>query len=140
MNDVPRPAVEVHAWEQAGYQPLVFTPAWMIALLNWEPAMDLANAHEIERHVQTDEVFVLVRGQAALYTASPAGFELIELQPGRLYNVTAGTWHNLLATRQAAFVIIENRDTHLQDTELRPLEAAERQQLLSLAPQWSSIA
>jgi mannose-6-phosphate isomerase-like protein (cupin superfamily) len=135
-----RPAVEIHTWEGEGYQPLVFTNAWMAALLNWEASMVLANAQEIERHNHTDEVFVLTRGRAALYLASFAGFEMIELQPGQLYNVTAGSWHNLLATPDASFVIVENRDTHLNDTEIRRLTSGERAMLVEKAPEWSKEA
>ena len=66
------------------------------------------------------------------------GVELLEMTPGALFNVTRGTWHNLVATRDAAWVIVEKRDTHLQDTEIRPLSTVELAQLQALLPKWVS--
>lgn len=135
--DTLQDAIQIHTWAGEGYQPLVFSADWMVALLNWEPLFDAANLREIERHAQTDEVFVLLRGRAALFVLTDRGLELVEMVPGALYNVTRGTWHNLVSTRDAAWVIVEGRDTHLHDTEIRPLSPAELAQLRSLLPEWS---
>lgn len=131
-------AVEAHTWAGEGYQPLVFSAGWMVALLNWEPLFDPAHLREIERHVQTDEVFILLRGRAVLFVATDQGLELLEMLPGALYNVRQGTWHNLVATRDAAWAIVEGRDTHLHDTEVRPLSTAELAQLRTLLAEWMS--
>jgi mannose-6-phosphate isomerase-like protein (cupin superfamily) len=129
--------VEVHRWVEEGYSPLVFHRDWQVALLNWEPIFDSANLREIERHRQTDEVFVLWRGRALLFTANEAGIGLREMEPGVLYNVTQGTWHNLVATRDASFIIVETRDTHLHDTEIRPMTDGELAQLRAGLPPWA---
>lgn len=127
---------EVFRWGDQGYQPLAFSDNWQVALLNWEPIFDLENATEIERHCQTDEVFVLWRGRALLFVSTPEGLKAEDMVPGVIYNVLKGTWHNLLATRDASFIIVENRNTHLQDTEIRPLTDEERSQLCACLPNW----
>jgi hypothetical protein len=133
-----RPGLEIYEWEQQGYQPLVFSHDWQVALLNWKPAFELEKAGEIERHNQTDEVFVLVKGQAVLFTLSAEGEVLaVEMTPHLVYNVTAGTWHNLIATRDASWVIVENRGTHLGDTELRRMTAGELAALHARLPKWA---
>jgi len=58
------------------------------------------------------------------------------LQPGLVYKVKKGTWHNLLAPKEAVFAIVENRDTDVFDVEIRPLAGEERQGLLGQAPGW----
>lgn len=58
--------LEVYEWSDEGFEPLVFTEGWQAALLNWEPLFDRRNLDEIERHNHSDEVFVLLRGRAAL--------------------------------------------------------------------------
>jgi hypothetical protein len=58
------------------------------------------------------------------------------MQPGVVYNVPAGVWHNLLASRDASWIIVENRDTHLGDTQLRQMTPAEWSQLRPLLPEW----
>ena len=36
--------LEVHEWNEDGYQPLVFSHDWQVAILNWEPIFDLEKA------------------------------------------------------------------------------------------------
>jgi hypothetical protein len=128
--------LETHTFTDPGYQPLVFYDGWQVALLNWEPLFDLDNAGEIERHNQTDEVFVLWRGRALIFTSDGEQLHAVEMQPGAVYNVPAGAWHNLLASRDASWIIVENRDTHLGDTELRQMNPAEWAQLRLALPEW----
>jgi mannose-6-phosphate isomerase-like protein (cupin superfamily) len=79
----------------------------------------------------------LLKGQAAFYlVAADQHLQVVELKPGQVYNVIKGTWHNLLATKDAAFAIIENRDTDVFDTEIRPLTGEERQCMLGQVPGW----
>ena len=121
-----------------GFEPLVFTDKWQAALLNWEPLFDRRNLDEIERHIHTDEVFVLLRGRAVLFTRRDGErLQAVDMQPGVIYNVPAGIWHNLVTTRDARFLIVEDRDTHLHDTEIRPISADELSQLDAQLPDWA---
>jgi mannose-6-phosphate isomerase-like protein (cupin superfamily) len=130
--------MEVYEFTDPGYRPLVYSQDWMVALLNYEGIMGLERALEIERHKKTDEVFILLKGQAAFYLiAGDQPLQIVELKPGLIYNVRAGTWHNLLATPQAVFAIVENRDTDRFDTELRPLSYEERKRMHALVPEWA---
>jgi mannose-6-phosphate isomerase-like protein (cupin superfamily) len=130
------PHLEVLGWEEEGYKPLVFAPGWQVALLNWEPVFDLDRLGEIERHNQTDEVFVLLSGRAVLFVVSAAGLHVEDMQPGLVYNVRKGVWHNLISTRDASWLIVEDRDTHLHDCEYRELTADERAALFARLPDW----
>lgn len=130
------PALESHTWHGIGYRPLVLTEQWQVAWLNWEPLFERANLGEIERHTETDEVFVLQRGRSGLFVVTPQGIELTEMEPGVIYNVKRGVWHNLIASREAAWLIVEARDTHLSDTEIRQMTALERDQLERQFPAW----
>jgi len=118
--------IKIYRWEQEGYKPLVYSDGWQVALLNWEPLFDRENLDEIERHNQTDEVFVLLRGWSVLFVRPESGtLEAIDMEPGVIYNVPKGVWHNLVASRDVAFLIVENKNTHLNDTEIRPIEVGE---------------
>ena len=129
-------SVQAHEWAGEGYRPLVFSGDWQVALLNWEPLLGREGIGEIERHIHTDEVFVLWRGRGALFVATEQGIVTVEMQPGVIYNVLRGTWHGLLATRDASWIIIEARDTHLRDTEVRQMTQTELEQLRSQLPEW----
>jgi len=129
--------IEIYEYNGAGYKPLVYSHDWMVALLNYEDIMGLDKALDIERHAQTDEVFILLRGRAAFYLVMEGQpLQVVELQPGLVYKVKKGTWHNLLATKEAVFAIVENRDTDIFDTEIRPLAGEEWQGLLGQVPGW----
>jgi mannose-6-phosphate isomerase-like protein (cupin superfamily) len=130
--------LEVLEWNQVGYQPLVFSHDWQVALLNWEQIFDLEKLGEVERHNQTDEVFVLLKGRALIFTVDDQGMQTEDMKPGVLYNVHQGVWHNLVSTRDASWVIVENRDTHLNDCDFRKLSPQELTQVKTNLPDWAS--
>ncbi len=135
MNNTP--GLEVFSWDETGYMPLVYSPDWQVSLLNWERPFDLDQLEKIERHNRTDEVFVLLKGRSVLFTLAKDGLTVADMVPGVVYNVTTGSWHNLISTRDATWLIVENRDTHLHDVEYRQLTAAEKQELLARLPDWA---
>lgn len=128
--------LEVHEWNEDGYKPLVLSHDWQAAILNWEPIFDLEKVGEVERHNLTDEVFVLTKGKAVLFTIDEHGMQIEEMKLGVIYNVLKGVWHNLTSTRDASWIIVENRDTHLHDCEYRPLSAEELTHLRANLPVW----
>ena len=131
--------LEVDRHGGPGYLPLVFSAGWQVAILNWEPPIDLANLGEIERHVETDEVFVLWRGRAAIFVKADDEILMEDMQPGVVYTVKRGSWHNLVASADVSLLIVENRDTHLDDTQLRQLDNSERVQILAQLPAWAGL-
>ena len=130
---------EVFQWTEQGYSPLVFSHDWQVALLNWEPIFEIEKMGEIERHNQTDEVFILTKGKAVLFTLTSEGIIISVMTAGAIYNVTKGSWHNLISTRDASWVIVENRGTHLTDTETRFLTIEEKAYIQNNLPEWVSI-
>lgn len=131
------PKLEVYDWHGNGYKPLIASDGWLVALLNWEPNADLEKAREIEAHFESDEVFVLLCGKAALYLITKKGFEVVEVQPGRIYNVCRATWHGVINTRDATWLIVENRDVSEQNSAIRPLTEEEKRILKANAPDWA---
>ncbi len=130
--------LERYEWDGVGYQPLLFSDGWQVALLNWEPLFAHQNLTEIERHNQTDEVFVLLQGQAVLFTRTDdRSLQVVELTRGQICNVPRAVWHNVIATQDVKFLIVENRDTHLHDTEIRPISADELSALDAQLPLWA---
>jgi hypothetical protein len=132
-----RSVLEVYEYVGEGYSPLVLNHDWQTAILNWEPAADASNLNEIERHIQSDEVFVLWRGKGAIVIMEEDGLRMVEAIPGTVYNVPIGTWHTIIGDRGSSWIIVENRDTHLHDTELLPLTENEKQHLHSQLPEWA---
>ena len=94
-----RSVLQVFEYTGEGYSPLVFSHDWQTAILNWEPAADATNLHEIERHIRSDEVFVLWRGKGAFVIMEEDGLRIVEAIPGTVYNVPMGTWHTVIGDR-----------------------------------------
>jgi mannose-6-phosphate isomerase-like protein (cupin superfamily) len=90
---------------------------WRVAIANYGPLFDRQTYPRIERHLLTDEVFVLLSGKASLVIGLER--EEIEMEAGKLYNVKVGTWHNVLLDRDAKVLIVENHNTGLENTEYR---------------------
>lgn len=134
--------VEQLTYTAADFQPVVESAGWLVALMNWSPRFDLSGWGVLERHPGTDEVFVLLKGRALLLAHGDAGLEWLEMTPGVVYNVTAGTWHNVLGTRDVQWLIVESRpDPALsaeEITQFRELSRAERDGLLAAFPAWLS--
>ena len=56
----------IRQFEGEGYKPLIDFKSWRVAILRWAPFMVVEKLDSMERHTQTDEVFVLLHGQASI--------------------------------------------------------------------------
>jgi mannose-6-phosphate isomerase-like protein (cupin superfamily) len=128
--------LQVLSYDEQGYAPLVFSQGWQTAILNYEPGAEVDAVYRVERHKLTDEVFILWRGSGALVIAEPDTLRVVDAVPGVVYNVTIGTWHTVIGTRDSSWIIVENKDTHLGDTEYRNLTEDEMDSFLSHLPGW----
>ena len=50
-----------------GYQPVIDFGGWRVAILNYLDEIHPERIKSMERHNETDEVFVMVKGQGILY-------------------------------------------------------------------------
>ena len=128
--------LEISTWDQESYKPLVFSQGWQVAILNWDPYAEADAVEKVERHVLTDEVFVLLKGSGALVIAAPDGLRVVDVIQDTIYDVTIGTWHTVIGSRDSSWLIVENKDTHLGDTEYRPLSDQELESFWSQIPDW----
>ena len=107
--------IEVSEHSGAGYLPLVKFGSWRVAIANYAAHFDRATYRYFERHLLTDEVFVLLEGEAELVAGR--GAEPLRLETGKLYNVRQGVWHALLLSENAKVLIVEERETSRENTE-----------------------
>jgi ureidoglycolate hydrolase len=130
--------LEIHSYEGPGYQPQVDYGAWRVAIQNYREAPEAIVS--VERHNETDEIFVLTRGQGVLFVGDGATHpERLFPQPmelGKIYNVKRAVWHTTIMSLDASMLIVENRDTgekNSDDSEIKPehialiLETARRE-------------
>ena len=120
-----------------GFQPLVYFGTWRVAVLNYIDELHPAKIDKLERHPETDEVFVLTRGQGILFLGD--GEPQVEnlyhqvMEEGKIYNVKPSTWHTIVLSRDASVLIVENGDTSEDNSEYVSLTMEHRRFILSIA-------
>ena len=64
---IPEALLDVRTHTDAGYRPVVDFGAWRVAILNFSDDLRPENITTMQRHNETDEVFVLLRGRCTLF-------------------------------------------------------------------------
>jgi ureidoglycolate hydrolase len=132
-----RTGLEIHDAGGSGYRPLIDFGAWRVAVLRLRDDLRAERIDRVERHVETDEVFVLLSGRAVLLLGGvgpqPNVLEAHVLHGGKFYNVRQNAWHTCLLDSQAAVLLVENRDTGPSNTEFAILTEDQRRLLRETA-------
>ncbi len=105
--------LEISEFTGRGYDRTMIFKTWCVAFLTQDD--EYTKNTYMERHMETDEVFVLLKGEATLYIGLDR--TPVEMEPCKLYNVTVGTWHNIVCSADASVLIAENSDTDRSNTE-----------------------
>ena len=105
--------LEIFDYTGEGYMPMIDFESWRVAFLRYEPRFE--HTTQIERHMETDEVFVLLEGEATLLI----GTEMTPcpMEKFKMYNVKKAVWHNIRVSKDARVLIVENRDTTTENSE-----------------------
>ncbi len=128
--------LEISDYTGEGYQPLVDYEQWRVAILRYIDELLPENIGKMQRHNETDEVFVLLSGRCILFLGE--GDELVgtihaqDMQPLKLYNVKCGAWHTHTLDEAATVLIVENCDTTSANSPEVELSAEQRRQLIEL--------
>jgi hypothetical protein len=128
--------LEVSEYTGEGYLPLIDYESWRVAILRYIDELLPQNIGKMQRHNETDEVFVLLAGRCILFLGE--GDELIseiyaqDMQPLKLYNVKKGCWHTHTLSPDATVLIVENRDTTLHNSPEISLDLEQRARLTEL--------
>lgn len=107
--------LEIYGNDASGYEKTMNYESWRVAIANYAERFDKNKFTKMERHLLTDEVFVLLSGKAELVLGKEMRY--VSLEAGKLYNVKAGAWHNILMSEDAKVLIVENHNTGLENTE-----------------------
>lgn len=129
--------LQIREYTGPGYAPVVDFGAWRVATLRFIDEMLPDNMEKAERHMQTDEVFILQEGQAVLFIGEgEPGVEKLtafKMEPFRMYNVRQAAWHTICMSRDANVLLVENRDTSVENSQYCVLSAELRNQIAETA-------
>ena len=95
------------------YQVVHQFDGWKIGMLRYSDRF--SKFDRLERHMLTDEIFVLLSGEAVLYSDS----EQIKMEKSVAYSVPKGEWHHVVVSKDANILIVENVETGDQNTEIK---------------------
>lgn len=126
--------LEILNHDEPGYKPLIDFSTWRVALLN-SPSMYLPeNVTYYDRHLETDEVFILLSGSVGILTAGqgekPQDPHVCWMRDGNLYNVKKNTWHTLYMMPESKLAIIENVGTGIINSPRYYFSFEEKEYLL----------
>ena len=105
--------IEAVTYQGEGFRVLKQFEGWKIGFLRYSERF--SKLTEMERHMETDEVFVLLDGSAMLYTDK----ETCVMEKCVLYNIPKGVWHHIVVSEDATVLVVENSNTAKENTEKR---------------------
>ena len=129
--------IEIKEYKEEGYKPVIDYGDWRVAVLNYCAELLPENIKKMQRHNQTDEVFVLLSGNCQLFLAE--GDKKIEniyvqkMEPFKMYNVKRSVWHSHTLSEDAMVLIIENKDTSLENSPEKELTEKQQQKIVELS-------
>lgn len=107
--------LEIIEHSSAGYKTAISFEGWRIGIINCCEHLSEKGFKYLERHLETDEVFVLLKGAATLLTGKE--MQRTVLETGKLYNVKKGTWHQIWLQDDAKVIVVENENTCAENSE-----------------------
>ncbi|HUI88954.1 MAG TPA: hypothetical protein VLX61_09535 [Anaerolineales bacterium] len=129
--------LEIRDYDGEGFKPLISFESWRVAMLRYLDDLEPDHIDSMERHNETDEVFVLLRGRGTLILGGNGdkcrGVLLQPMDSGRIYNVKRGAWHTVLLSRDASVLLIENCDTDEHNSEYDVLSPDQRAEIAKAA-------
>jgi hypothetical protein len=136
MNTVPESLLEIREHHGPDYKPLIDYRTWRVALMNYTPDLLPERIHKMQKHIETDEVFVLLAGHCILFLGegeeSISQIHAVDMQLFKLYNVKCGVWHSHTFSRDAKVLIVENRDTVDANSPFIELGVSHRKEIVRL--------
>lgn len=126
--------VEIKEYTGEGYKPVIDFESWRVAILNYIDELERPNIDNMQKHMESDEVFVLLKGECTLFIGGNGDavgeIEPLPLEPFKMFNVKKGTWHTHTLEKDTMVLIVENRDTCDDNSPKQFLTLEQRQKLL----------
>ena len=116
-----------YAFEGEGMTRVFENEKWMVGIKNWKPMNDIKNINNLERHNETDELFILLSGRCTLLYANETekGLDIraVDMEPLKVYNTPRSLWHNTVTEKDTKLALIEDSSTGSANSDYLDLTA-----------------
>ncbi|HMZ07400.1 MAG TPA: hypothetical protein PK078_07260 [Anaerolineales bacterium] len=133
---LPDTLLEVRDHTGPDYMPLVDYQSWRVALMNYTDDLTPDKINRMQKHTETDEVFVLMAGRCILFIGegeeSVTQVHAVDMDLYKLYNVKRGVWHSHTFSKDARVLIVENRDTVVENSPFVGLNGEQQNEVMEL--------
>jgi hypothetical protein len=137
MTVIPESLVEIREHNKPDYMPLIDYQSWRVALINYTADYLPEKINRMQKHTETDEVFVLLAGHCILFLGegdeSVTEVHAVDMELYKLYNVKKGAWHSHTFSEDARVLIVENRDTVYENSPFVDLSEIQKREVADLA-------
>jgi ureidoglycolate hydrolase len=128
--------IDVISYEGEGYKPLIDFETWRVAYLRYCEELELQNLKTMQKHNETDEVFILLAGNCTLFVGGNGDeikdVDCIAMKQYQLYNVKRGVWHTHTLDKNATVLIVENQNTSDANSPTAQLSVEQKETLMSI--------
>lgn len=110
--------MEIYELKGEDFKTIMTSDSWTIAMMRYSDRLSDFDITKFHRHNKTDEAFILLEGSAQLYEYDVPH----KLEKFKVYCVKRGTWHQMVLSRDATVLVVENSDTTSENTDKNPLK------------------
>ena len=136
MNSLSESLIEVREYNGPDYQPLIDYQNWRVAIINYTSDLMPDKINRMQKHTETDEVFVLMTGRCILFVGdgeeAVIKVHAVDMEPYQAYNIKRGVWHSHTFSEDARVLIVENRDTVVENSPFVGLSESQCGELVKL--------
>jgi hypothetical protein len=126
MPEIPAHLVEIGRSFEQTYKPVLAFEGWRVAMLRHFDIVDVAGLRRVERHRNTNEVFILTTGEADLVLFdggdTPTDPYIISMETNVAYNVRRSVWHHVVMSQESHIILLEHDDTSVETSDYAELD------------------
>jgi len=131
-----REYIDITSYQGEGYLPMIDFKTWRVAILRYCEELEIQNLKTMQKHNESDEVFILLNGNCSLFVGGKGDsineIDGIAMEPLQLFNVKQGVWHTHTLDKDATVLIVENQNTSDYNSPTENLDTEQIQQLSNI--------
>lgn len=119
--ELVKKTIEIGSFHDPGFDMIACGGDWKVSVLNGLPRFYHGHLDYVERHSESDEVFILTEGKARLFVVGSGDEpdripEIYPMEHGKAYNIKKNVWHAVEVNAGTRILVIERTDTDDSNT------------------------